>query len=91
MSDELTEAVLRNLPECPNYAAHPQAVWFEEHWRPIIRTLLKINAEMAEYLRCIRDNYDCDDDAHEYKTSCRSCDAQEALLNRTTQMEKLGE
>lgn len=24
-----------SLPECPNYVAHPQAVWFNEHWRPI--------------------------------------------------------
>lgn len=24
------------LPECPSYVAHPQAVWFECHWRPMI-------------------------------------------------------
>ncbi len=23
-----------SLPQCPSYVAHPQAVWFETHWRP---------------------------------------------------------
>ncbi len=27
------------LPECPYYVAHPQAVWFNEHWRPVIEQL----------------------------------------------------
>lgn len=33
------------VPECPRYMAHPQAVWFEIHWRPIID---KLRAELAE-------------------------------------------
>lgn len=24
------------IPECPYYVAHPQAVWFNEHWRPLL-------------------------------------------------------
>lgn len=33
----------RELPECPNYMAHPQAVWFNEHWRLII---IKLHADL---------------------------------------------
>lgn len=25
------------LPECPAYVSHPQSVWFEEHWRPLLQ------------------------------------------------------
>lgn len=30
---------MNKLPECPRYVAHPQSVWFNEHWRPIIERL----------------------------------------------------
>jgi hypothetical protein len=30
------QAQAGEIPECPKYVAHPQAVWFYEHWRPII-------------------------------------------------------
>ncbi|MCP4393153.1 MAG: hypothetical protein GY804_02640 [Alphaproteobacteria bacterium] len=33
----------------------------------------------VEVLREIRDNFDCDEDAHKYNTTCRSCFASEAL------------
>lgn len=32
-----------------------------------------------EALRSIRDNFDCDNDAHKYETECRCCIAREAL------------
>jgi hypothetical protein len=28
---------MKTIPECPNYIAHPQSVWFHEHWLPIIK------------------------------------------------------
>lgn len=31
----MTTNTAHGLPDCPSYIAHPQAVWFEEHWRPI--------------------------------------------------------
>ena len=34
---------------------------------------------LKEALIDIRDNYDCDSDAHKYGTSCRCCTAKEAL------------
>lgn len=41
------------LPECPYYVAHPQAVWFNEHWRPVIERLKVENSDLKykkEYL-----------------------------------------
>ena len=34
---------------------------------------------LAEALRDIRDNYDCDSDAHKYGTGCQCCIARAAL------------
>ena len=31
--------------------------------------------EYREFIRDIRDNYDCDSNAHKYGTPCRACDA----------------
>jgi chromosome segregation ATPase len=36
---------MSEIPECPHYIAHPQSVWFNEHWRPIIA---KLESELAE-------------------------------------------
>lgn len=36
------------LPECPNYMAHPQSVWFNEHWRPVIEQLKAENGRLAQ-------------------------------------------
>lgn len=33
----------------------------------------------VESLRNVRDNYDCDTDAHKYGTVCRCCDAKSAI------------
>lgn len=35
--------------------------------------------EMAEFARDVRDNYDCDSDAHKYGTPCRCCSAARVL------------
>lgn len=37
-------------------------------------------AELEEVLEDIRDNYDCDEDAHKYRTPCRACEAKRVLL-----------
>lgn len=36
MSDKPKEL---RLPEMYNACAHPQSVWFEEHWRPIFKNM----------------------------------------------------
>lgn len=39
---------MNEIPKCPNYVAHPQAVWFEEHWLPIIE---KLKVEKEELMQ----------------------------------------
>lgn len=45
----------------------------------VINFLLTQLDEAHEALRSIRDNYDCDSDAHKYNTECRCCLAFEVL------------
>lgn len=35
-SDQPVSNTASGLPRCPDYVAHPQSVWFNEHWRPIL-------------------------------------------------------
>ena len=37
---------------------------------------------IEEFVRNIRDNYDCDGDAHRHGTSCRCCEATAILLEK---------
>lgn len=37
-----------NIPEIYQGCAHPQAVWFETHWRPIIIQLQRQNTELQQ-------------------------------------------
>ncbi len=39
MTSPHSPKVVVSLPDCPKYVAHPQSVWFEEHWRPIFDKL----------------------------------------------------
>lgn len=39
LKSKLKMSTENKLPECPYYVAHPQAVWFNEHWRPVIEQL----------------------------------------------------
>ncbi len=39
---------MSEIPKCPDYIAHPQSVWFEEHWRPLIEKEREINRELSE-------------------------------------------
>ena len=50
-------------------------------------TSQKQNALLRECLRDIRDNFDCDSDAHKYGTPCRCCSAKEALAATTAMKE----
>ena len=50
-------------------------VELEMAW-PAIRDELKAWREFGQN---VRDNFDCDRDAHKYGTRCRCCDAQELL------------
>jgi hypothetical protein len=46
-----------NIPECPKYIAHPQSVWFHEHWLPIIKKLAEIIVEQERCLDAIDDHF----------------------------------
>lgn len=51
-------------------------------WPGISARLRAAEAEVARLravLRNVRDGYDCDEDAHRYRTICRCCDARAAL------------
>jgi hypothetical protein len=48
-----------------------------------LRRLHDVNAELIGELKDIRDNYDCDEDAHRYGTRCRSCVARAAIAKAT--------
>ncbi len=48
-----------------------------------ILRLHKMNAELVGALKDIRDNYDCDEDAHKYGSRCRSCVARAAIAKAT--------
>jgi hypothetical protein len=48
-----------------------------------LRRLHEVNAELVGVLQDIRDNYDCDEDAHKYGSRCRSCVAHAAIAKAT--------
>ncbi len=48
-----------------------------------LRRLHEVNAELVEALQDIRDNYDCDENAHKYGSRCRSCVARAAIAKAT--------
>ncbi len=48
-----------------------------------LRRLHEVNVELMGVLQEIRDNYDCDEDAHKYGSRCRSCVARAAIAKAT--------
>ena len=63
-------------------AAARYAVAVANAWPGISARLRAAEAEVERLrgaLRSVRDNYDCDEDAHRYGTICRRCDARAAL------------
>ncbi len=48
-----------------------------------LRRLHEVNAELVEALQDIRDNYDCDENAHKYGSRCRSCVARAVIAKAT--------
>lgn len=46
-------------------------------------------AEMEAALRDVRDNFDHDEDAHKYGTTCRCCLAEKALASSGKERESL--
>lgn len=47
----------------------------------VLRLIARVEA-FEEFARDVRDNYDCDSDAHKYGTRCRCCEAETVLLSR---------
>ena len=45
----------------------------------VILSLLSVIKKKDEALRDIANNFDCDSDAHKYRTSCRCCEAKKAI------------
>lgn len=48
--------------------------------RYAVRSLAARVARMENALRDFADNFDCDQDAHKYGTTCRACTSSEVLL-----------
>ena len=44
-----------------------------------LKELVGIVAEMEKFVKDCRDSWDCDNDAHKYGTTCRSCEAKKIL------------
>ena len=44
-----------------------------------VRDIAKRVKALEDFAEDIRDNYDCDADAHKYKTTCRRCTAEKVL------------
>jgi len=40
-------------------------------------------AELEEFVRDVRDDYDHDEDAHKYRTICRMCEAEKLLPRKS--------
>lgn len=40
-------------------------------------------ADLEAFVTSIRDNYDCDQDSHKYKTPCRCCEASRLLSDKS--------
>ena len=58
----------------------------KDHYKTLINDYKE---EILYFLKDIRDNYDCDEDAHTYGTRCRCCEA-EKLLEDAKMLEKIG-
>ena len=71
--------------DCGRVVTIPRAVIVELLRRTSAGISARLRAAEAEVerlrgaLRNVRDNYDCDESAHKYGTTCRCCDARAAL------------
>jgi hypothetical protein len=63
------------LPECPKYVAHPQAVWFHEHWRPIF---IHLQAELQK----VREENERIREVDYFSIRCKSAEAEVSRLTR---------
>jgi hypothetical protein len=43
--------------------------------------LIALSPALYDFARDLRDNYDCDSDAHRHGTSCRTCEAARLLAS----------
>lgn len=75
---------MSEIPKCPRYVAHPQAVWFEEHWRPIIEKLKAENANLKQALELNRQVADAINDNGQQVFEC-----QQLISKLTRQVEIL--
>ncbi len=99
----LHKKILENIPRCAKYAAHPQAVWFEVHWLPIISSLLEQNERLVEALEEAAEalaNH-AEDIGHYFENEClpteseavaiglRAKEANQALTANAKELERL--
>lgn len=76
------------LPECPNYVAHPQSVWFEEHWRP---ALAAKNAEIERLKEIISYLPKVPTQPYEKELAKRVLDLQNELAEKDAVLDELAD
>ncbi len=80
MTDKQPEAL--RLADILEKILRPAGI-HKHHAAAELRRLHEVNVELVEALKDIRDNYDCDEDAHKYGSRCRSCVARAAIAKAT--------
>lgn len=63
------------VADVPDGADAAFIAYARNHWSAVLDEL----EELRAFARDIRDNYDCDDDAHRHGTTCRACEAEKVL------------
>ena len=57
LNQERIYDAIMNLPKIDNHIAHPQSVWFEEHWRPLFEKLEKENSKLKRIIELQKTEY----------------------------------
>lgn len=70
-------SVLRYISELEKEVEQDKKMYSEEEVKPLL-----------SFIREIKENWDCDDDAHKYNTICRCCDAEKTLYEWFEQHKK---
>ncbi len=83
MSDTQPEALLQRLEMLGQDSVGNYGMPICREAAAELRRLHEVNAELVDVLQDIRDNYDCDEDAHKYGSRCRSCVARAAIAKAT--------
>lgn len=61
---------------------HAEIQVAERRGDKIVSLRLRVR-ELEKFAKDVRDNYDCDADAHKHGTPCRKCEAEKVLFPRS--------